>query len=153
MSLGNTEWSISHWSCPECRDAPVLRTLQRVAKSCELWHKTKPYFFKEGGWERQLWPVSGPPRVVTWHWPRRCRLLNNSLSTGVSQYFGNKIRGATNATLLNEHTKWCSTPKNELENKKQKEERERKSLFFCFSGQQENLLLWSLPGCARSSFR
>jgi hypothetical protein len=48
----------------------------------------------------------------------------------VSQYFGNKIRGASNATLLNEHTKWFSTPKDEEENEKQEEERRKETNLF-----------------------
>jgi len=67
--------------------------------------------------------------VETWHWPRRCRLLNNSLSTGVSQYFGNKIRGLTNVTLLNARTYWFSTPRDEKENEKQEEERKKETTF------------------------
>jgi len=47
----------------------------------------------------------------------------------VSQYFGNKIRGATNATLLNAHTNWFSTPKDKKENEKQGEERKKETAF------------------------
>jgi len=80
--------------------------------------------------------------VETWHWPRRCRLLNNSLSTGVSQYFGNKIRGATNSALLNAHTKWFSTLKDEKEKEKQEEVKKKEERdYFCFGGKQENLQL------------
>jgi len=47
----------------------------------------------------------------------------------VSQYFGNKIRGATNEALLNAHKKWFSTPKDEQENEKQEEERKKETIF------------------------
>jgi hypothetical protein len=47
----------------------------------------------------------------------------------VSQYFGNNIRGATNATILNAHAKWFSTPKDEQENEKQEEERKKETTF------------------------